>query len=448
MMPRRSEDGVREKRPQARVVRQILRRRRDAAADGTPTIDERNGELAAEESAAVTAEVAAVSAAVLAGLPEDALLLDEEERRIAAGANEDQPFGTRGSRGSGRGPVATGFNVAIGVLLALLLAYALVAVRHQLILLLIAGFVAIGLDPAVRALQRRGLSRPLAVAVVSVCAFALLVGFIAAVAAPLAREGSGLIHAGPGYLDQLKDRNSTLGHLTAQLHLTEAAQSLADNGMATPSAGGLLSVGTRVVQGVFDTVVVLALIVYFLADLPRITAAAYRLAPRHRRPRIGLLGDEIIAKVGGFVLGNVVTSLIAIAFAFPALLLLHVPYALVLAVVIGVLDLIPLVGSTIGGAIAAAVALAAVGVPAAVSVIVFTVAYRLLADYLINPVVLRRTVHVRPIVTVVSVVVGGGLLGVIGALVAVPTAAAVQLLLTEVVYPARDEEAVPGAERS
>ncbi|HUR76179.1 MAG TPA: AI-2E family transporter [Sporichthya sp.] len=447
MRSQTSDDDAREVRAEGRVVRQILRRRRSAAAAGNPQSDQGTGEVAAEEEAAVTAEVAAVSAAVQAGLPEDALLLDEDERRIAAGVNEDQPFGTRGTRGSGRGPVGTGFSVAVGVLLAILLAYALVAVRHQLILLLIAGFVAIGLDPAVRALHRRGLSRPLAVLVVSLGALALLVGFIAAVAAPLAREGSGLIDAGPGYLDQLQDRNSTLGRLAAQLHLTEAAQSLADDGMATPSAGGLLSVGTRVVEGVFDTVVVLALIVYFLADLPRITAAAYRLAPRHRRPRIGLLGDEIIAKVGGFVLGNVVTSLIAIAFAFPALLLLHVPYALVLAVVIGVLDLIPLVGSTIGGAIAAAVALAAVGVPAAISVIVFTVAYRLLADYLINPAVLRRTVEVRPIVTVVSVVIGGGLLGVVGALVAVPTAAAIQLLLTEVVYPARDEEAIPAPEQ-
>ena len=110
--------------------------------------------------------------------------------------------------------------------------------------------------------------------------------------------------------------------------------------------------------------VVLVLIVYFLADLPRITAAAYRLAPRHRRPRVGLLGDAIIDRVGGYVLGNVATSVIASAFTFVALPLLHVPYALVLAVVVGVLDLVPLVGSTIGGAIAAVVALGAVGVAA------------------------------------------------------------------------------------
>jgi predicted PurR-regulated permease PerM len=439
MRGRSSDDAAREVRTQARVVRQILRRGRSAAAAGSPQTD---GEATSSEIAVAAAEVA-VSAAVQAGLPEDALLLDHHERRIAAGVNEDQPFGTRGSPGAGHGPVGTGFSVAIGVLLAILLAYALVAVRHQLILLLIAGFIAIGLDPAVRALQRRGLSRRLAVVVVCVSAFALLVGFIAAVAAPLAREGSGLVNAGPGYLNQLKDRNSTLGRLSAQLHLTERAQNLADHGLGTPSAGGLLSVGTRVVAGVFDTVVVLALIVYFLADLPRITAAAYRLAPRHRRPRIGLLGDEIIAKVGGYVLGNVVTSLIAMAFAFPALLLLHVPYALVLAVVIGVLDLIPLVGSTIGGAIAAVVALGAVGVPAAVSVVVFTLAYRLLADYVINPRVLRRTVDVSPVVTVVAVIIGGGLLGIVGALVAVPTAAAIQLLLTEVVYPARDEQVTP-----
>lgn len=192
----------------------------------------------------------------------------------------------------------------MGALLAVLLGYALLAVRHQLILLLIAAFVAIGLDPAVRFLQRRGLSRRLGVVLVSIGALGLLVGFVAAVAAPLSREAGSLIDAAPGYLDQLKDRNSTLGRLNMQLHLTERAQTLADQGLGVQTAGSLLSVGSKVAAGVFDTVVVLVLIVYFLADLPRISAAFYRLAPRHRRPRVGLLGDEIIARVGGYVLGT------------------------------------------------------------------------------------------------------------------------------------------------
>jgi predicted PurR-regulated permease PerM len=417
----------------------------DSAAEAGAALD-RAGQAA--EHAADRADEAqeqveqAKSAAVEAGLPEDALLLDEQERRVAAGATEDQPFGTRGASGR-RGPLRNGFVVTVGALLAVALGYAVVAIRHQLVLLLISLFVAIGLDPAVRFLERRGARRSVAVAAVSLVAFGLLVAFLASIAAPLSKEVTALIDAAPGYLQQLQDRSSTLGRLNAQLHLTERAQALANDKLGTHTAGNLLTVGGAVASTVFDTVIVLVLIVYFLADLPRITAAVYRLAPRHRRPRVGLLGDAIVARVGGYVLGNVATSVIAFVFTYIALALLSVPYALVLAVVVGVLDLVPLVGSSIGGAIAAVVALSANSVTTAVAVVVFTLVYRLVADYAINPVVLRRTVDVSPLVTIIAVVIGGGLMGVVGALVAVPAAAAVQLLLEEVVYPLRDEQVTP-----
>jgi predicted PurR-regulated permease PerM len=384
----------------------------------------------------------AQDAAVDAGLPAHALLLDEQERRTAAGATDEQPYGTPGAATS-RGPLRWGFTVTVGALLALALGEALVTIRHELLLVLVSVFVAIGLDPAVRFLERRGLRRALAVTVVSLVTLALLVGFLAAIAAPLSREVTALIDATPGYLQQLQDRSSTLGRLNQQLHLTERAQALAEDGLGAQTAGSLLSVGSAVASGIFDTVIVLVLILYFLADLPRITDAAYRLAPRHRRPRVGLLGDAIIDRVGGYVLGNVTTSVIAFFFTYVVLAVLGLPYALVLATVVGVLDLVPLVGSTIGGAIAALVALSTRGTTAAVVVVVFTLVYRLVADYAINPVVLRRTVDVSPLVTVLAVVIGGGLLGVVGALVAVPAAAAVQLLVTEVVYPQRDAATGP-----
>lgn len=417
-------------------------RRADSASQALTDADDAARSAHSAADAADTRVDEAVSEAVRAGLSPEALLLDKHERRVAAGVNEEQPFGVPSPSRARRGPFGLGFLATAGALTALLGGLALREVEHQLILVLIAAFIAIGLDPAVRFLQRRGLSRGPAVAVVSVIAFALLVGFLAAIAAPLTREANALIDATPGYLDQLKDENSTLGRLNAQLHLTEKAQQLADQGVGSQTAGSLLSVGSRVASGIFDTVIVLVLIVYFLADLPRITAAAYRLAPRHRRPRVGLLGDAIIARVGGYVLGNVATSFIAFVFAYVALLILGVPSALVLAVVIGVLDLVPLVGSTIGGAIAALVALAAVSTGAAIAVVVFTLVYRLLADYAINPVVLRRTVDVSPLVTVVAVLIGGGLLGIVGALIAVPTAAAIQLIITEVIYPQRDADVV------
>jgi predicted PurR-regulated permease PerM len=203
----------------------------------------------------------------------------------------------------------------------------------------------------------------------------------------------------------------------------------------------VLHAGTVVLSATFETIIVLALVIYFLADLAKIKDAVYRLFPKHRRPRVGLLGDEIIARVGGYVLGNVLTSLVAIVGSYIVLLILGVPYALVLSILVGVLDLIPLVGSTIGGAIVALVALATVSGTAAAITIGYHVFYRLFADYVLNPRVLRRTVDVSPVVTVVAVLIGGALLGVTGALIAVPAAAAIQLVLVEVVYPVRDSEA-------
>jgi len=121
---------------------------------------------------------------------------------------------------------------------------------------------------------------------------------------------------------------------------------------------------------------VLVLVIYFLADLAQIKHGFYRLFPRHRRPRVGLLGDAILARVGGYVLGNVLTSIVAIIGNYIVLLALHVPYALALSILVGVLDLIPLVGATVGGVIVALVALAAVSTTAALITVAYQVLYR------------------------------------------------------------------------
>ena len=210
-------------------------------------------------------------------------------------------------------------------------------------------------------------------------------------------------------------------------------------GLTVGAAGGLLSAGTAVLSFTLELLLTLVLIVYFLADLPRITHAVYRLVPLHRRPRFGLLADEVTVRVGGYVLGNFATSVIAVITSYVLLLILGVPYALVLSVLTGVLDLVPLVGSSIAGVLVALVALATVSPTAALITVAFHVVYRVFEDYLLNPRVLRKTVGVSLLVTIVAVILGGSLLGIVGALIAVPAAAAVQLVLVEVVYPARDQ---------
>jgi predicted PurR-regulated permease PerM len=162
------------------------------------------------------------------------------------------------------------------------------------------------------------------------------------------------------------------------------------------------------------------------------------LVPASRRPRAILIGDAVFAKVGAYVLGNVVISVIAGAATFIWLTVFDVPYALLLGILVAVLDLVPVVGSTIAGVAVALVALT-VSIPVCIATVIFFMVFRLLEDYLLVPRIIGRAVDVPALMTVVAVLIGGALLGVIGALVAIPVAAALQLLAEEVLYPRLDE---------
>ena len=195
--------------------------------------------------------------------------------------------------------------------------------------------------------------------------------------------------------------------------------------------GGVLGAGALVLSTASSILAVIVLSIYFLAGLPRIKVFAYQLVPHSRRPRVILIGDEILAKVGGYVLGNFITSVIAGLGTFFWLLAFGVPYPLLLAMFVALLDLIPVIGSTIGGVVVSLVALT-VSLPVALATLAFYVAYRLAEDYLIVPRIMGRTVQVPAVVSLVAVLIGGVLMGIIGALVAIPVAAAIRLLLHEI----------------
>jgi predicted PurR-regulated permease PerM len=151
-----------------------------------------------------------------------------------------------------------------------------------------------------------------------------------------------------------------------------------------------------------------------------------------------LIGDEVFAKVGGFVLGNFVTSAIAGIGTYIWLVIFGVPYPVLLSLLVAFLDLIPVIGSTIGGIIVTLVALT-VSLPVAIATLGFYIAYRLAEDYFVVPRVMGKTVQVPGAVSVIAVLVGGALMGIIGALVAIPAAAALRLFLQEVVFHRLDE---------
>ncbi len=362
-------------------------------------------------------------------------LLAAAEDAAEAARTPETPLGRPGRPINRRSPFVIGMLGAAGVAVTYGLIRLLAASSEVLLLVGVALFLAIGLDPAVRWLSR-WIPRAAAVVAVVVVVLGVVAGFIAAAVPPLVAQSSQLVRQLPHYVGQLQDRSSLLGRLNAQFHAQQRIEALLSGG-GQSIFGGLLGAGQMVLSAAGAIATVLVLTIYFLADLPRIRQLIYRLMPNSRRPRAILIGDEMFGKVGAYVLGNLATSLLAGASTFVWLLIFGVPYPLLLALMVALLDLIPIVGSTIGGIIVSLVALS-VSVPIAIATAVFYLVFRLLEDYLIVPKIIGRAVEVPATVTVVAVLFGGAVLGIIGALIAIPVAAAARILLMETVFPRLD----------
>ena len=384
-------------------------------------------------------ELPDTSGLVLADGPEEATqaVLDDirTQAESAAGVSEDSEFGRLGRPFDRRSPFYVGFVAALGVAGALALAYLVVAAGQILVLLGLAFFLAVGLDPAVRWLHRRGLPRWAAVTVVLVAALGAFAGFLATAIPVVVTQATHLANDLPNYLKSLNRRTSTLGRLNLRYHVVSHLQQLLRG--SGVSFGTLLGVGKVVLGLVTSVIVVVILTVYLLVDLPRVKRGIYQLAPKSRRARMVLLTDEIFDRVGGYVLGNLLTSAVAGIGTWVWALAFGIPYSLLLGILVALFDLIPIIGSTIGGVIVSLVALT-VSLPVAIATAVFYIVYRFVEDYLLTPRIMVRTVAVPGLVTVIATVLGGALLGIIGALVAIPIAAAAKLLFEEIAVPRLD----------
>ena len=286
-------------------------------------------------------------------------------------------------------------------------------------------------------LVRHGVPRWAAVLVVIVGGAGIVAGFLAAAIPPMASEATALAHQVPHYLHDLQDRNSQLGKFNVKYHVQDRLTKLLTSGSGS-LVGGVIGAGALVIGTVSEILAIAVLSIYFLAGLPQIKLFTYRLIPHSRRPRAILIGDEIFAKVGGYMLGSFITAVIAGLGTYLWLLAWGVPYPLLLGTFVAFLDLIPVIGSTVGGIVVSLVALT-VSLPVALGTLGFYVFYRLAEDYLIVPRIQRRTLEQPALVSLVAVLIGGVLLGIVGVLVAIPVAAAVRLLLKEVAFPRLDK---------
>jgi predicted PurR-regulated permease PerM len=377
---------------------------------------------------------------LLAGAEASQETIDElhDEAQREARVSDEKEFGRLGPRFDHSSPFFIGFTPTVGVICALTLAYLVLAAGQILILLGLAFFLAVGLDPAVRWLYKRGLPRWLAVMLVLLVVIGTLVAFFATAIPVIVTQATHLANALPHYLRSLQSRSSELGHFNRQYHIVARLQKILKGGSVL-SFGSVLGVGEAVLGFVTSVVVVAIVSVYLLLDLPRVKRGIYTLVPKSRRARVVLIGEAIFDRVGGYVLGNLLTSGIAGVLTWAWAAIFGIPYALLLGLLVAILDLIPIIGSTIGGVIVSLIALS-VSLPIAIATAAFYITYRFLEDYLLTPRIMVRTVAVPAgLVTVVATVVGAAILGIMGAVVAIPAAAAVKLLLEEIAKPRLDE---------
>ena len=411
---------------------QLLERAEEAA--------ERAGDAAQEaegaREGAVSAGEAAVDAATTVA-PDDPLL-DTAVRKLEANADEEHPFGRPGRPMSSRSPFRIAFTASLGVATAYGLVNALIAVRAVLVLLLFAAFLAIGLDPAVQGLERRGRRRGPAVGAVVLGVLLAFAGFALAIVPPIVEQAQSFVERAPDYLRELED-NDRVAELDERYGLLDRARTVVEDPASLGGAlvGGVLGVGKVVFSAFFSALAVLVLTLYFLASLPSIKATAYRMVPRSRRARVGLLTDEILTRVGGYVAGALTIASASGLATFALLTVLGVDFPLALALLVALAGLVPLVGATLAATVVVVVALFT-SVQAGIVCAVFYLVYQQVENYVLYPRIMKRSVDVSPVGTVVAVLVGGSLLGVLGALLAIPTAAAVQLVLKEVLSPRQD----------
>ncbi|MGH3098327.1 MAG: AI-2E family transporter [Streptosporangiales bacterium] len=357
---------------------------------------------------------------------------DDGGLETPTGDRDDFPFGRPG-RPFRRSPFLFGFTGALGVALAYLLVQAIIGVRQVLILLVIAMFLAIGLNPAVEWLQRRRIPRTWAVVIVFAAVLLFVAGFVSTIVPPLVGQSEEFWQHRDEYLTALEN-NQTVSRLDDRFHLVARFQEYLDtkgSELGGLAATGIIGLGKAVLGTLFSAFCVLVLTLYFLASLPKIKRSCYQLAPHSRRERVTLLGDEIVGRVGGYVSGATVIAFVAGVTSYIWLLAWQVPYALPLALTVMLLDLIPMVGATIGAVLVTLVSFAN-GVGTGIATGLFYVAYQQAENYLIYPRVMRRAVELPPAMTVIAILIGGSLLGALGALLAIPLAAAALLLFREV----------------
>ncbi len=335
--------------------------------------------------------------------------------------------------------------VVVGSALLLILVWDL---RRILVWLLIAVMLALTIAPGVAWLERRHVPRWLGASLITLAAIVVVLAIDAAVAVPLVRQSRQLLGSLPHLAHDLFKPGGPLAILEQHFHIERRI------GTITPARVYHLVAGPRTIASVFSqaaavvaaTVTIVTINIMLLLEGPR-GWRTFVSALGDRGERIDIVGHRMQRSVGGYVRGNLLISLLASIGSFAAMSILGVPYALPLALAVGLLDIIPLIGATLGAVLCVLVALS-VGWLAAVLLIVYFVVYQQTENHLLAPVIYAKTVAMSPLVVLLVSLAGAILGGLVGVLLAIPIASAIQIGVGEVLRARGVERLADLAERS
>jgi predicted PurR-regulated permease PerM len=338
-------------------------------------------------------------------------------------------------------PARVEISVPIRTLLQLFMFAVLVALAilslGTLLSIFLAAVLALGLDPPVSALVRRGWGRGKAALVIFAALFVAVFVLVLVSAGPVWDQIVDFIHQLPAYWDELTAKpgfKEITSAANTDEHVKKALGELAQG--LPDAASALLGIAGSVFGSVLSLVTLTFLALFLLMERPTITDWLFGFAPPTVEARWRPVLEGSISAVSSSLIGNVAISIIAGLIAGGSAWLLGLPFPLVLGVITGLLDLIPQVGATVAAVILVAVALT-VGTTEAVIMLIIQLVYQQLENYVIYPIVYRRAVELSGFTTIVAVLIAGSLLGVVGAILAVPFAAVIKTVLREAGAPRR-----------
>jgi predicted PurR-regulated permease PerM len=310
-----------------------------------------------------------------------------------------------------------------------------------LLSILIAAVLALGLDPVVGGLVKRGWNRGRAAVAVFAALFAAVFVIVLVTAGPLWDQITEFVHQLPTYWDELTQTQG-FQTLTSTANADDTIRNaLKDLAAGLPdAASAILGIAGGLFGSVLSLVTLTFLALFLLMERPTITDWMFGFVPPAAEPRWRPVLEDSISAVSSSLIGNIAISIVAATVAGLSAWIFGLPFPIVLAVLTGFLDLIPQVGATIAAVVLVGVGLT-VSTGAAIAMLVIQLIYQQVENYVVYPIVYRRAVELSALTTIVSVLIAGSLLGVVGAILAVPFAAVIKIILREAGAPRREQMA-------